>query len=153
VKVPTVWSNPVDFQTGGALCHELVSHVDFLPTVCSMLGINPRRYAFSGVDYSSLIRNPAGPPVQDSILFTYDDIYAGQSVEQFPDGIVPPPNRVRAIRDKEAKYAYYFDANGIEKPQVIVSNQPSATQGIAMDVFLDFGIGINGHNGMVRVTA
>ncbi len=140
IKVPMVWSNPLTFQAGGAVCNELVSHVDFLPTVCSMLGINPRRYAFSGVDYSSLIRHPAGPPVQDAILFTYDDIYAGQSVEQFPDGIVPPPNRVRAIRDKEAKYAYYFDANGVELPQAEFYDLRSKANG-GTDTDMDHGFG------------
>ncbi|MEX1115865.1 MAG: sulfatase-like hydrolase/transferase [Akkermansiaceae bacterium] len=117
IKVPMVWSNPVDFAKGGKLCSELVSHVDFLPTVCSMLGINSRRYRFSGVDYSSLIKKPGGRAVQDSILITYDDIYAGQSVESFPGGIVPPPNRLRALRDKESKYVYYFDADGVELPE------------------------------------
>ncbi len=140
VKVPMVWSNPLAFQSGGAVCPELVSHVDFLPTVCSMLGINPRRYAFSGVDCSSLIRNPAGPPVQDSILFTYDDIYAGQSVEQFPNGIVPPPNRVRAIRDKEAKYAYYFDADGVELPQAEFYDLRRKADG-GTDTDMDHGFG------------
>jgi arylsulfatase A-like enzyme len=140
VKVPTVWSNPADFQTGGAVCNELVSHVDFLPTVCSMLGINPQRYAFSGVDYSSLILNPAGPPVQDSILFTYDDIYAGQSVERFPEGVVPPPNRVRAIRDKEAKYAYYFDPKGIETPQAEFYDLRTKANG-GTDTDMDHGFG------------
>ncbi len=142
VKVPMVWSNPVDFQAGGAVCNELVSHVDFLPTVCSMLGINPRRYAFSGVDYSSLIRNPAGPPVQDAILFTYDDIYAGQSVAEFPDGIVPPPNRIRAIRDKEAKYAYYFDAKNVELPQAEFYDLRRKTEG-GTDTDMDHGLGGN----------
>jgi choline-sulfatase len=140
IKVPMVWSNPVDFPNGGAVCNQLVSHVDFLPTVCSMLGINPRRYAFSGVDYSSLIRNPAGPPVQDAILFTYDDIYAGQSVEQFPDGLVPPPNRVRAIRDKEAKYVYYFDAAGIEQPQAEFYDLRRKAEG-GTDTDMDHGFG------------
>ncbi|WP_346334615.1 sulfatase-like hydrolase/transferase [Prosthecobacter sp. SYSU 5D2] len=140
IKVPMVWSNPVDFQAGGAICEELVSHVDFVPTVCSMLGINPRRYQFSGVDYSSLIKNPSGPAVQDSILFTYDDIYAGQSAEKFPGGIVSPPNRVRAIRDKESKYAYYFDADGHELPQAEFYDMRHKADG-GTDTDLDHGLG------------
>lgn len=119
IKVPMVWSNPADFSSGSKVfCNQLVSHVDFLPTVCEkLLGINPRQYNFSGVSYSSLIKNPNGPAIQDSILCTFDDIYAGQSSAQFPNGIVPPPNRVRMIRDLESKYVYYFDSNGIENPQ------------------------------------
>jgi choline-sulfatase len=117
LRVPMVWSNPVDFAAGGRSCHELVSHVDFVPTVCSVLGVGRNRYRGSGVDYSSLVKNARARAVQDSILFTYDDIYAGQSVANFPQGLVAPPNRVRAVRDKESKYVYYFDAAGVEAPQ------------------------------------
>jgi hypothetical protein len=69
------------------------------------------------VDYSSLIKNPRGKAVQEAILLTFDDIYAGQSTETFPNGVVSPPNRVRALRDKESKYVYYFDADGVELPE------------------------------------
>jgi arylsulfatase A-like enzyme len=116
IRVPMVWSNPVDYKTG-ATCNQLVSSVDFVPTVCSLAGLNPKDYQFSGVDYSRLISNPTGPAIQNSILFSYDDIYAGQSYTQFPAGIVPPPNRVRALITKESKYVYYFDGDGKELPQ------------------------------------
>jgi arylsulfatase A-like enzyme len=56
LNIPMVWSNPVDFPTG-QVCDQLVSHVDFLPTLCSMVGINTRGYDLRGVDYSSLIKN------------------------------------------------------------------------------------------------
>jgi hypothetical protein len=111
-----VWSNPVDFPTG-VTSNQLVSSVDFVPTVCKLAGLNPKNYQFSGVDYSSLLKNPNGPAVQDSILFTYDDIYAGQSYTANPEGLIPPPNRVRAIITKDSKYAYYFDGNGEKLPQ------------------------------------
>ena len=116
IKVPMVWSNPVDFPSA-VTCDQLVSSVDFVPSLCSLAGLNPKDYQFKGVDYSSLVRNPKGPAVQDSILFTYDDIYAGQSYSQFPAGIIPPPNRVRALITKDSKYVYYFDGDGKELPQ------------------------------------
>lgn len=115
-RVPLVWSNPIDFPTG-KVCEELVSHVDFLPTLCSVLGIDTRAYGMMGTDYSALIRNPAGPPVQERILFTYDDIWAGQNASGSPQGIVNPPNRIQAIREKDFVYAYYFDGDGVEAPQ------------------------------------
>lgn len=118
IRIPLIWSNPVDYPLGqGQQCDQLVGHVDFLPTLCSMLGINPKQYRFSGTDYSSLIRNPSGPPVQDYILFTYDDIWCGQNAAGNPNGIVDPPNRIRAVRQKDFVYAYYFDGEGVAKPQ------------------------------------
>jgi len=115
IRVPTIWSNPVDYPAGqGKICDQLVSHVDFLPTLCAVLGINSKSYAFSGVDYSSLVRNPGGPAVQDYIIFTYDDIWCGQNLEGNPNGICVAPNRIRAVRQKDFVYAYYFDGLGGE---------------------------------------
>lgn len=127
-KVPLVWSNPVDFPVG-QVCGELVSHVDFLPTLCSMAGINPKQYPFKGVDYSSLILNPSGPAVQDCLLFTFDDIWSGQDAAGFPNGIAPAPNRVQAVRDKDYKYAYYYDGLGVAAPQEEFYDLRTAGQG------------------------
>ncbi len=114
IRVPTIWSNPIDYPAGkGQVCDQLVSHVDFLPTLCSVLGINSNKYAFSGVNYSSLIKNPSGPAVQDYILYTYDDIWCGQALAGNPNGIVMAPNRIRAVRTKQFVYAYYFDGYGV----------------------------------------
>lgn len=130
LRVPLIWSNTTDYPPGsGRECNQLVGHVDFLPTLCSMLGINPMQYRFPGTDYSSLIRNPSGPPVQDYILFTYDDIWCGQNAQGKPNGIVPAPNRIRAIRELDYAYAYYFDGQGIEKPQTEFYDLRTSSQG------------------------
>jgi len=119
LRVPLIWSNPTDYPLGTAQeCSQLVGHVDFLPTLCTMLGINARQYRFAGTDYSSLIHAPTtAPAVQDYILFTYDDIWCGQNAAGKPNGIVPAPNRIRAIRRLDYAYAYYFDGQGIQDPQ------------------------------------
>lgn len=119
LRIPLIWSNPTDYPFGsGQQCSQLVGHVDFLPTLCSMLGINPKQYRFSGIDYSPLIRNPGtAPAVQDYILFTYDDIWCGQNAAGNPNGIVPAPNRIRAIRKLDYAYAFYFDGQGIVPAQ------------------------------------
>lgn len=132
LRVPLIWSNTTDYPlgSGGQQCNQLVGHVDFLPTLCSMLGINPKQYRFSGTDYSSLIRYPGtAPAVQDYILFTYDDIWCGQNAQGKPNGIVPAPNRIRAIRELEYAYAYYFDGQGIEKPQTEFYDLRTRAQG------------------------
>lgn len=116
LNIPLVWSNPVDFPSG-QVCDQLVSHVDFLPTLCSLVGINTAGYDLRGVNYSRLVSNPTGPAVQDSILFTFDDIYSGQNAASNPNGLVNPPNRLRTLIEKDYKYAYYFDGNGVQAPQ------------------------------------
>lgn len=117
IRVPLIWSNPVDFPAG-RVRSELVSHVDFLPTVCAMLGVPGwEGYGFAGVDYSSLILDAAATPVQDYILFTFDDVWAGQNAAGNPQGVVPPPNRIQMIRKEHHKYARYFDGEGVQADQ------------------------------------
>lgn len=112
-NIPLVWSHLVDSPTvrdfpAGTVCDELVSHVDFLPTLCESIGINAAPYNLRGVNYQSLLTNPSGPSVQNAILFTFDDIWSGQNATN-TTGLVAPPNRLRALVEKDYKYVYYFD--------------------------------------------
>ena len=116
IRVPLVFSNPTLYSTPQTTS-AMVSHVDLLPTLCSLFGVpNWQSKGFAGVDYSSIVLNPAAPPVQDYILFAFDDIYAGSDAANFPTGAVPPPNRIRMIRTTEYKYARYFDGSGAVPP-------------------------------------
>ncbi|MEN3943799.1 sulfatase-like hydrolase/transferase [Prosthecobacter sp. SYSU 5D2] len=138
-NVPLVWSNPVDFPEG-RVCDELVSHVDFMPTLSAVAGLNPRAFPFKGVDYSSLLRNPDGKAVQDAILFTFDDIWCGQDAAGNPNGLVAAPNRLRALVEKDFKYVYYFDGEGSEKPQDEFYDLRSKGDG-GTDTDMDNGLG------------
>lgn len=115
IRVPLIWSNPELFPEGRD-CPHLVSHVDFIPTLCTLLGVpNADSYEFAGIDYSSMILDPGAPPVQDYVLFTYDDINAGQWVDEGEaNGLIPPPNRIQMILDTEYKFARYYDGEGVE---------------------------------------
>jgi len=108
LRIPMVWSNPQMYpaaQTTSAM----ISHVDFLPTLCELTGVpNWQAKGFKGVSYASIVLNPAAPPVQDYVLFTSDDIYAGQNASTFPNGIGPPANHVMAIRTTDFKLARYY---------------------------------------------
>ncbi len=138
-NIPLVWSNPVDFPAG-VQCHELVSHVDLMPTLCAMLDIDAAPYGFKGVNYSSLIHDHAGPAVQSSILFTFDDIYSGQEAGSSTNGVVAAPNRVRALIEKDFKYALYFDGTGVENPQdEFYDLRSEADGGTDTDVVHGFG--------------
>lgn len=117
MRIPMVWSNPGEHPTG-AVCDELVSHVDWLPTVCGLLGVSGwQQYQFAGIDYSRLIRNPNAGPVQDYLLFTFDDIWAGQNAAGNPQGVVPPPNRIQMLMTRSYKYARYYDSSGVAPDQ------------------------------------
>jgi len=117
VRVPIIWSNPVAFPIGRT-SDELVSHVDLLPTICATLGVSGwEGYNFAGIDYSSLIQSPFAPAVQDYILFTFDDIWSGQNAAGNPQGVVAPPNRIQMIREKDFKFARYFDSEGVQPDQ------------------------------------
>jgi choline-sulfatase len=108
-RVPLVYSNPRLFpkpETSAAL----VSHVDFLPTLASLVDApaSGRDSSWQGVDYSDQILKRATKPAQDYTVFTYDDYQSGQAKGPYPQ----PPNHVVAIREERYKLARYYDANG-----------------------------------------
>ena len=56
-----------------------------------------------------MLEHPApAPSVQDAIHFTYDDHQAATALQEAPG----QPNRIRAMRTADAKYAIYFDPEG-----------------------------------------
>jgi choline-sulfatase len=108
LHVPLVYSNPTLFKYPRT-SNALVSHVDFLPTLASLFGAPAAaRAKWQGVDYSSLVLNPSAPPVQDYLVFTYDDFQSGQKNGPYP----APPNHIVSIREERYKLAEYYDANG-----------------------------------------
>jgi choline-sulfatase len=109
IRVPLVYSNPRLFkkpETSDAL----VSHVDFLPTLASLVGApaDARDDSWQGVDYSDQILRRASKPPQDYTVFTYDDWQSGQSRGPYPQ----PPNHIASIREQRYKLARYYDADG-----------------------------------------
>jgi choline-sulfatase len=117
LRVPLVFSNPRLFPEQRA-SEALVSHVDLLPTLASLIEApDAARAAWQGIDYSALVRDPSASPVhvhlQDDIVFTYDDLRCGQNVIQ----LVPPPNRIVSVREARYKLARYYDGDGIEPDQ------------------------------------
>ena len=64
--------------------------------------------AWQGRDYASIVLGGSRKPVQDYLLFTYDDYQAGQAQGPY----VAPPQHVLAMREKRWKIGLYFDENG-----------------------------------------
>jgi choline-sulfatase len=129
INVPLVFSNPVLFPSS-AETDAMASLVDVLPTLLGIAGAEasadlrghdlspiladaaqPKREPLGNVpaDFSPVVehRDPT-QSVQDAIQFTYDDHQAGTARKEAPG----QPNRVRAIRTRDAKFALYFDPSG-----------------------------------------
>lgn len=113
LRVPLIYSNPRLFPQPRQ-SDALVSHIDLLPTLASLIGAPvPAHADWQGVDYSALLVDPDVTPVQDEIVFTYDDIRCAQNVAQ----VAMPPNRIIAMREERYKLARYYDGAGIAADQ------------------------------------
>lgn len=113
IKVPLVFSNPLLYKRARTV-DAMVSHVDFLPTIASLLGTpESARSTWQGRDYSSIVLKGSKKPVQDYVIFTYDDYQAGQASGPY----VPPPQHILALREKRWKLGLYFDSTGAVPPQ------------------------------------
>jgi arylsulfatase A-like enzyme len=114
IRVPLVYSNPRLFPKAVST-NDLVSHVDFLPTLASLVAAPASaQTSWEGVDYSDLILGRgSGPAPQDYIAFTYDDYQSGQSHGPYPR----PPNHIVSIREQRYKLARYYDVDGDEPDQ------------------------------------
>ena len=134
IHIPLVVSNPVLFPKR-AETDALVSLVDVMPTIASIAGaglddeakgrdLSPiiaaratperERLPKTAVDFSSLTEHGApAEAVQDQIHFTYDDHQAATALQDVPG----QPNRIRAIRTADAKFALYFDPAGRASPE------------------------------------
>ena len=100
LRIPLVYSNPGLFpkpRTSSAL----VSHVDMVPTLASLVGAT--QVATSGVDYSGIVLGKK-KAVQDYVLFTYDDFQAGQNQGPY----IPAPQHIVGIREARWKIGKYY---------------------------------------------
>jgi len=104
-RVPLVYSNPKLFPKP-LTTDALVSHVDFLPTLASLAGApKSARANWQGQDYSKLVLRPkTAKPVQDYVVFTYDDVQSGQKTGPYPKA----PNHIVSIREGRWKLAKYY---------------------------------------------
>jgi len=107
-RVPLVYSNPRLFKKPETN-HALVSHVDFLPTLASLIGAPASaRAKWQGVDYADQILSRSPPASQPYTVFTYDDWQSGQASGPYPE----PPNHIVSIREHRYKLARYYDVEG-----------------------------------------
>lgn len=112
LNIPLVYSNPALFPKART-SQQMVSHVDMLPTLASLVDAPPdaRNPDWRGVDYADHLLGTGSGSTQDHVVFTYDDIQAGQKSPPY----VRAPNRIVAVRERRWKLARYYDGDG-EKP-------------------------------------
>jgi arylsulfatase A-like enzyme len=130
IRVPLIFSNPALVPEGRS-CPHPASLVDIMPTVASLLGVEPPP-GLRGTDLAPLVRDGAAEPVQDEVLFTFDDVHAGTGLVH---KVLPgAPGRIRCIRERRFKFARYFDSEGAhptEYEMYDLSNDPYELDNLA----------------------
>jgi len=107
LRVPLVFSNPVLFPKRYET-DNLASLIDLMPTFADLANVKPVD-GLMGHSLAPILHNPENAPaVQEQIVFTYDDVRAGN-----PNASpVNAADRIRCIRETKWKYARYFHAKG-----------------------------------------
>jgi len=105
MRIPLIYSNPKLFPEP-EVSQAMVSHVDLLPTLASLVEApTSARAPWQGVDYSASVLDPASKPPQDYVVFTFDDYQSGQANGPYPG----PMNHIVSIREERYKLAKYYD--------------------------------------------
>lgn len=108
IRVPLVVSNPILFEGHDhKQSAALATLVDIMPTFLELAKVAKPPADLAGQSLLPVIEE--GRPVQDSILFTFDDTKAGSNSKM---SSVNAANRIRSIRTEEWKFNVYFDALG-----------------------------------------
>lgn len=107
MNVPLIFSWP-GRMPAGRRCEGMASNVDVMPTLAALAGIKDRPYS-AGLDLSGALANPETAAPRDHVLYHADwevKVTIGKGSEE--KAIYKNPAHVRALRDAEWKYAYYF---------------------------------------------
>ncbi|MDF1697355.1 MAG: sulfatase-like hydrolase/transferase [Saprospiraceae bacterium] len=113
LNVPMVISNPILFPESKKKnkvvksSDHLASLIDIMPTVAHLANVKRPSKSLLGRNLTPIMVNDT--PVQEEILFTFDDTKASSADR--PSAVLAA-NRIRCIRTKKWKYAYYFHALG-----------------------------------------
>ena len=102
VRVPIIFSNPKLFPEP-VVTDSMAGLIDVLPTMAQIAGMTDKvasQVGLQGTSLAPVFENPDFE-VQDHIHFTYDDYDTSYPVDE--------PAKIRAIFEKEWKYAVYFD--------------------------------------------
>lgn len=110
MNVPLIFSWPGKIQPG-TVTEAFASNVDVMPTLASLAGLSNLPY-MAGKDLSKVLFDPSGESVQDEIIYHSGWELEVSLTKKNRTAAFTKPAQVRAIREKEWKYAYYFQRNG-----------------------------------------
>ncbi|PHR27333.1 MAG: hydrolase [Fluviicola sp.] len=133
IRVPLIISNPIAFgNSSDQSTGNVSSLVDLLPTIGNLCNIDPANISssFVGTDLTPMMFEN-DTPVQDHVLFTFDDVKAGSNSNP---RVVNAADRIRAVIEKDWKYARYFDALGSyeeEYEMYDLKNDPNELNNVA----------------------
>jgi arylsulfatase A-like enzyme len=97
LSIPLIFSNPRLYPEARST-DSLASLIDVLPTLATITEVpEPERYGLKGHDLTPILSDPTAS-VQEVLHFTYED-------DVFP---VKGPSFIRAITEKDWKYAVYY---------------------------------------------
>ena len=105
IRVPLIFSNP-SLAPEARSCPHPASLVNLVPTIAGLTGAEPAAGTERDRPLAPATRPRGPPPVQDEVLFTFDDMHAGTG--QVADILPGVPGRIRCIRERRFKYARYF---------------------------------------------
>lgn len=125
IHIPLVVSNPHLFPEP-LTTDAFYSHLDLLPTLAELAGVPNASTYGQGKSIVPVLQNPRAS-VQDSILFTYDDVFI------LPTGT--PGAHIRAIREGDWTYAAYFglDGSGLSYELYDLSTDPGQLLNLVYD--------------------
>jgi arylsulfatase A-like enzyme len=107
MNVPLIFSWPGHLPQG-VTTQALASNVDVAPTIAALAGVSRVPY-LAGKDLTPVLMDPASAAVQDHIVYHTDwEVQFTINKSAADTAIFQNPAHVRAIRDREWKYAYYF---------------------------------------------
>lgn len=102
IHIPFIVSNP-KLYSEGVTTDAFYCHLDLLPTIAELAKVPNFKQYGKGTSVVPVINDPSAS-VQDSILFTYDDIFF------LPADV--PGGHIRAIREGDWTYAVYYSEDG-----------------------------------------
>lgn len=102
IHIPFIVSNPKMYPSAKTT-DSFYCHLDLLPTIAELAQVPHFTQYGKGVSVVPVLKDPAAS-VQDSILFTYDDLFF------LPANT--PGSHIRAIREGDWTYAVYYSEDG-----------------------------------------
>ncbi len=107
MNVPLVFSWPGHLPEG-VVTDAFANNVDVAPTLAALAGLKGLPY-MAGVDLSPVLREPGGASVREEVVFHTDWESMFKSGKTAADvNLYTHPAHVRALRDRDWKYSYYF---------------------------------------------